>query len=516
MSSSYKVYFSLFVTFLIFGFCSLAGLAGGFDYLENNVLKGRYVKNLNTKLTKVANIYDEYIDNISLELASYVLEPSIKTFVSRSPTDADMVERQNKTFSLFEKLQGLDGIRIVDKNGTDVHYSTFQEDIFLETDDLISFRDYSEETEHISIADIALSDTGNSVQTLNAMLTLKKIYFDSINNRLIFSFPYFDTYQAFRGSAIFYIPAEDFFYKLHSENIVNTSSNLDIINSKNSRLSNEMGGVTGFVLGAPSIGKVLFEEEIIRQWSRSNYNFVPLVHAENKNDTYILLSSKASRYCTIGLITLESDFLLDEREKILLLAIFFISIFLFTFMLVNLKTDDMTVIRSTVSRFELGIFRQYLEKRDSLDWGALKKRFTDQKQDINARIIKELGRRGRKYERDINEMLNICWAEFMAAMSSSAPEAAPQQSAPQETLPQVAPLPVENTKEEANIPPSPVATQSMALQEEQIEELEELDELEDVEELEVLEDLEELEEVEAVEDIEKPVIAPPIENTIAV
>ena len=59
-------------------------------------------------------------------------------------------------------------------------------------------------------------------------------------------------------------------------------------------------------------------------------------------------------------------FAMPDAVKILLLICIFVTLFLVVFLAVNLKQDDMVVIRERIRRLQLGIVSEYLKKKENV------------------------------------------------------------------------------------------------------------------------------------------------------
>ncbi|MBP5575804.1 MAG: hypothetical protein J6X67_03460 [Treponema sp.] len=175
----------------------------------------------------------------------------------------------------------------------------------------------------------------------------------------------------------------------------------------------------------------------------------------------------------------------------------------------------MVIISSRIRKFELSLFRQYLERKDTADWRALEKEFSLRRQDVNAEIISSLGKRGKKHRKEVNLFLDQSWSELMSAMSGGRRMAEVISSYKDENL---EPKPekelysidydhsadkIKEAAPEEKPSHADVAPQSESEGTDEVEELEELDELEEVPEAEAVDDAEEIPEAESVEDVEE-------------
>ncbi|MBR0475219.1 MAG: hypothetical protein IJJ66_00205, partial [Treponema sp.] len=224
------------------------------------------------------------------------------------------------------------------------------------------------------------------------------------------------------------------------------------------------------------------------------------------------------KYFKAGWVCNENVFTFSELERAVILSCLFITLFLIVFTLFNLKHDDMVIISSRIRKFELSLFRQYLERKDSADWRALEKEFSLRRQDVNSEIISSLGKRGKKHRKEVNLFLDQSWSELMSAMSGGRRMAEVISSYKNENL---EPKPEKelysidydhsaDREKEASLEEKPFVEKPSRADEvpqsdaaDEFEELEEVDELEEVPEAEAADDVEEIPEAEAVEEVEE-------------
>ena len=476
MKASHRTALSLLLTIIIFTVIALLAVFGGFRYVEMHYYQPRVVNNITGILDAIGSSYDSYADSLVTAFSNFALDERSRTFFERDVTTTDLESRMQMTGELMEKNPGLEGIRLVESDGVHVHFSTYPGDILTQSDELVAYRDYSELNE-LPIQFIAVADNGEYAGTLEEMSARVGIYLDSARERIVFSLPYFDKYTAHRGSLIFYVEPNEFVRQIIAENIVSLNTRLKIVAKVDDGDSTQNTGNSGFVFGMPNVGRNVLSESILKAWNAKRYGSEPLVQTED-DDILILVTGTNCKYGKIGWICHDSEFTFSDTEKILLLVCLFVTLFLIIFILFNFRHDDSVIIRERVHKFEMALFREYLEHRDTDDWRALEKNVSMRKQDVNAEIVKSLGLTGKKHSKEISEALDRSWNDFMHLVSGG-------YRATLENLVSHGPA---VTKPES---PEP----AVAIESSPVEEVEEIEEVEEVEELEDLDGLETLEEV---------------------
>ena len=500
MSSSHRTALSLLLTILLFSGICAAAFFGGFRYIEMHYYEPRVVENITRTLDSIGSEYDEYTDDLIFSLATYTLSDEAKSFIERDITESDIDEREELTGKLMEKNPSLDGIRLIESDGKHIHYSTFPSDILSKSDELISYRNY-DEIDELPFEFLASTDNGLYPANEQEIATRSSIYCDSIRERIIFSMPYFDRSTAYRGTMIFYTSTDDFLRRIISKNVVQLNTRSKLISNMDEERNTQSAANTGFAFGLPNVGRDKLSGEIQKRWNEKLYGTEQLVQTDS-GEILILVSGTISRYAKMGWICNESEFTFSEMEKILLLLCLFLTIFLIIFMLFNLKHDDSVIIRERIHKFETVLFREYLERRDTEDWKSLEKKVQKRKQDVNAEIIRSLGRTGRKHSREISDALDTSWNEFLHIISGNYKQSLEQLNNPQVHVQQSASLqPVVVQNQIQNVPDDVEELEEIP-DAEPVEELEEISDAEQVEELEEIGDAEPVEELEEVSDAE--------------
>ena len=217
MTSGHKTALSLLITILIFSLMCIFAFAGGFAYIEMHYYEPRIVKNVNQTLDSISVDLDNYVSELKHNFAGYVTDPRAKTFFERESTVTDMQNRQLLTENLMEKNPGLEGIRLVEASNLHIHYSIYPADLMMQTEDYISYLDYNDPT---PFSALSVSDNTSADIDQDSLADSCALFLDDAKDRLIFSYPYYDNYSAYRGTIIFYVNAQDFTRILINKNLI--------------------------------------------------------------------------------------------------------------------------------------------------------------------------------------------------------------------------------------------------------------------------------------------------------
>ena len=457
MSSGPKIALSLLISVLIFAGCVFLSIAGGFKLIEVQFYQPRVIANANDRLSSIEKAYGEYSSNLDKEFRKFLSEKSVKTFIERAPEKEAMNERGKLSALLYQKISGLNGMRLIENDGIHIHFSTFGEDTLTETSSLISYKNY---TDANKIPFTLLEASDGEKQT--------KIYFDSIKNELVFSYPFYDNYTAYRGTFIFYVLGDDFTQYLIDRELVSLNARGTVCSPK------------GFVFNLPITGRELLMKEIEQRWSRKIRNVEQLVQSDTKSENIFIITQGNDRI-KIGEIRTQDAFEFSDIEKLLLLICLFITLYLIIFLLFNIRHDDMVIVCRRLRKFQYELLKEYIDRKDSMDWKTLSKEIAHRKNDVNSEIKKSLGRRGKKHSKEVDELLEDLWTDVMSAMGGN----------------------VSVVRQVVSSNPIAVASTEKSAAADNIEELEELSDADEVEELEEIPDADEVEELEEIPDADE-------------
>ena len=242
-----------------------------------------------------------------------------------------------------------------------------------------------------------------------------RIVFDGEDNRILFAFPFYDPYDVYRGTMIFYVNAQDFNRTLIARNLTTVANTSDLI-------SDSTGAIGGFVFGMPAVGRDDIEREAIARWRDNSPGpdkiaSIPASGSASKESYWILISSNRSRFIKTAGVYRDSIFLMPPAVQILLLACVFITLFLTVFMLFNLRRDDMVVIRDRVKRFQLALINEYFENKENINWADVSKKIAGRKTDVSEAIKDSLGKRAKRHLKETDALIDKSWDEIIGALS---------------------------------------------------------------------------------------------------
>ena len=425
MKSRTKAAVSLLIATIFFAGIFAASSFGLFSNVENKIYEPARLSSIQKKLDAIAGCSNEYISNLLCEFGvkngGFMANPALPSFFLREPSDFVLKDFQ----FLKANVPSLEGIRVVDKDGKRVYFSSFKNDYKIEG----RYRIYSD---YNSLKTRTFRDeldfslvNGFGKNRINNECT---IVFDGNDERLVFSYPFFEKEN--EAVVIFYVNAFEFTSELYKKNLIS-------INEKLTLISSEDGTVGGFVFGMPSVGQSVVAPEILKQWQAKDFSKVKEIvvsqsvaqsfgitvraktEKEEKNSikepknyvSFSLITSKTGQFAKISGLYSSDILIMPLYIKIVLLICAFITACLVILIAFSLKKDDDVVIFNKIKKIQLSLLNNYFEK--DYDRKKIVALIEEQKDFLSAEIKKSLGKRGRKLGKQLDFLLGQSWEDIL-------------------------------------------------------------------------------------------------------
>ena len=536
MTSSQKFSVSLLISVVIFAFFSVITLSGQFDSIEAKFYQPAVRKPIEQKIRELSEQEKQYNQILFERFASFASDDAVLSFTKSVSSDEEVKSRALACAKIFSSSPYLQGIRIVDSNGRKIHYSSFESDKKKQNERSTVYEDYSNFVKNGQEVEFELLDCKNGRKF--------KIFNDFEKKRIIYSLPFIGKDNSGKISqqadVFFYCGTEDFLRFLYSKNKISLSEKdgAEYLFTGNSDCA-------GYIFGLPYSNSELLGNGL--EALRENVRKKVLNLAENRRTelfeqnvgltgTYLLLDktedsseqidSEKKEFSTENaeenkeplstsynfavftkIVDLGEEnfsflcfvydggmFKISLELRILLLSLVFLTLFLTIFLILNLKRDDLSVIKARINRFQKIFAESYENSKEKLPGEELKKR----KNELKEEIKKSLGRRGKKYPAEIDALFENGWAElFETTIFSDFTKNSQFQESVKIDSTELKNVLEEilgsgqlsiNVKNQENAKKRDVQKSS--------------DEVEPVEEAEIVDDVEPVEEVESVDDVE--------------
>ena len=504
MTSGQKIAFSLLIaigTFVVFvlGFQSKL-----FKELETKFYTQSKIEENTRLLNKLSESCDVYISEILNQIENgenaWVKSPAVRSYYVQNPSENLVNERRQLTETLFSKIPALDGIRILDKNGRNVHYSSFDDtDVLKQTGITKVYKNYP---------DVQKDADEIEFDTLEKVFAQDKsqLLFDESRNRLIISMPYYWMDDVYSGQCLFYFNMISIQKALTRRDVLAIGENLTLFSDDNFK--------GGFVLNLPAGEKKTFREPVLKYWkkiTKNNKNAQTpekLLEMEDGSFWLVLSSANDSGIRVSGLYT--SDTFELSKEIILLIYVsIFITILLLVFLIFSFKRDPLLVLKKRIKKIQYGIIKECIDSEDKLEWGQVAKKLKSRRNDFTLEILKSLKVNSKKKKKELEDFLNQNWTEIFSIFDDKAAAQTTKESSTSAELTEASLEEIRRVLEEVlqNTKVNVASVESIALpvktkESDVVDDVEDIEEIEDVEE--VVDDAEEIEDAEeVVDDVEE-------------
>lgn len=525
MTSGQKVAFSTLFSVAFFAAFVFVTKTDFIPEIEKRFYTQAKVQQKETELNDVARGLDSYIQNIFSALQNdktgYLNSAAVSSYLSQNPAESETVERRNITEKLFYDYPALKGIRFIDKNGVNIHFSTYdRQDVLKHVGIKKFYKNYSDIAEEYNELDIKKIFTEKTIPS-------KSLFFDETKNRIILVFPVNWLENVYAGCFLFYFDVKTFTDELLNDGYVKFSENLQILSDENYN--------GGFVIGLPNEETQTFADAIKKSWAGSKKS-TPIVSNKNiesivtqkDGSSWVMMNSKNQKEYKVGFVIPNSYFELSTEIVYLIYFVIFTSLFLVIFLLFSLKRDSVYVLKRKIRKIQYGIIKEYLDNQEKIEWKNVAHQLKARNEEITKEIRKSLGRKSKFKSSEIETILQKSWTEVIDVISSYSPDAlssvsqnasvnnsegtVANSSTSSVTIEQIKQVMEELLKTTTlNVAASSV-TQVVSQKKNQVDKfVEPVEELEDVEEIEELSDevesLDEVEELcdelEEIEDVEE-------------
>ncbi len=496
MTSGQKIAFSLLVAMGLFAVFVLSLNSKLFNELETRFYTQSKIEQNTGQLDRVSEGCDSYITKI-LNLTekgenAWVKNASVRSFYVQNASESDVMTRRRLTEQLFAEIPALSGIRIVDKNGRNLHYSSFDDTDLLKQSGITKiYKNYNDITKDAD--EIPFEQLSKLVSETKSVLL-----FDQSRNRIVLSVPFCWVDGIYSGVSLFYLSINEIEKELNASDIIPIGQNALIISDS------DFSG--GLVLNIPYGEKKSFEEPVKQYWKKHVSAQQPEKLLEMPDGRfYLALSSNRNGKIQVSAVYPSNLFELSKEIRILIYICIFISILLIVFLIFSFFRDPVVTLQKRIKKIQLGLIENYIDGKEKREWSDIARQLRGRKNDLSTEIIRSLHVHSKKRRDELSEYLDKNWDEIFsifetkAGTSSGASGAVGAAGTAELTGTSIAEI--RRMLEEVLQSRSfavPAATASTPVS---VAPAEDVDELEEVEEL--AEDAEELEEPEEIEDVEE-------------
>ncbi len=522
MRQSLRISLALLISVVVFAAFAALAFTGLFDLLQVSFFKPRVLQERRELLTAAAGRVEAY-HRLNLERFGEPLkQPYILSAFSRFGQESreDIFNRGNYFGKLLDEYPALQGVRFLGPDGKSIHFSTLPSDVRSREKEQMRYFPYPEVDKSLPAEALLVPRAGSP-----------RLLIDGQAERFIYSYPVADAQGVYWGTAVFY------FSKNGLADALLSGPRLEI---RQFVLIDRRG----LLLNVAESEKTLIAPVVVKAWSARtapglSLETIAIQGAGGAEEKQILLSLPAGPDGVVGWLVPYSAFELQTLMKVVILASVFLTVFLLTFLLFNLRQDPLLVLSQRVKRFQLEILQEFIEGRREVDWKRWRDELAGGRPELRSRIKKGIGRLPQGKEAEIDGLIDRSWDEIIRIIEARIGqqarervdvgaveeliqkalergriklEAAPAvASLPAASLARPAPAPRRDSLQveeigveevtEAEEVQAPSAEPAKGLEQEAVEELEEAELVEEA--AEVVEEAAEAPQAEAVEELEE-------------
>ena len=312
MSGARRVLITLIISSLTCAVFAAVAHFGLLSVIEDKFYKPMVYSRLEERNDLLSETVGKYIDTQDALFTLFAANPEIRIVNQKEQDEMLVKSRANLASDLLTETPGLEGLRIIGKNGKTIYYSTFPQDFAARKDDEpASYRNYPKND--IPFEDIAASEEDKS-----------RILHDSENNRLIFSYPFYDNEMTFIGTVAFYVDAPSMLRYFIPTDRLSAQSGIYLWGTQKE-------DIHGFVFSVPEGLETVCKNAAVSSWNSSQKIYAFEDPESIGNRAKYLLVSAENKNGFVSTVFKEDILYMPERiRNIIVLAtislIFFISI----------------------------------------------------------------------------------------------------------------------------------------------------------------------------------------------
>jgi len=393
VSTSQKAIFSLIITvllFIVFVFCAFTGL---FDLIETRFYNPSITTHMVSENNRNALVIEGFFKVIQNQL-SEVLKTDVVRRGLMPEQDYEDYLALNKTFSLIKySFDGIQWVRLIDSGGSKLHFSTYSPDIINYTYQVPFYSNYNEPDLPYDL--IAVENGGMPKYTL-----------DGKSGQILFSFPLYDSFDVYCGTALFSLSMDSILDKLFREGRMVPGKAIMLIQDP-----------PGMVFGNLAPGEKLMPNQISSAWETGGLKIARLSSSDS-GVNFILISTKTSQNLFIGSLIKEEAYLFSWNMKVILLACFFLTIYLAIFLLFSLKQEPVSIIQNRLKLLQISLLEQFYELRGDGDWDRWIRELENRREEINTLLKQGIRPVSGDLNEKINTLINKSWDELLSLLGS--------------------------------------------------------------------------------------------------
>jgi len=393
VSTSHKAILSLIITVILFAIFAFFSFAGLFDLIEMRFYNPSITAHTTSENNRNAIIIEEYFRDVQNQLSQAMKTDVVRNSLMPDQNYEDFFALNKAVSLIMNSINGIQWVRFIDSGGIKLHFSTYSPDILNYAYEIPFYRNYNEPDFPYDL--IAVENGGTP-----------KYNFDSKSGRILFSFPLYDSFDIYCGTALFSLSVDSILDRLFNEGRMIPGKAIMLIS-----------GPRGIVFGDLAPGEKITPDQISSVWQTGRLRAARL-SSPDSGAKFVLISTKTSRDLFIGSLIKEESYLFPLNMKLILLACFFLTMYLTIFLLFNLKQEPVTIIQSRLKQLQVSLLEQFYELKNDGDWDRWIREMESRKEEINTLLKQGIRSVSGTNKVKIDALINKSWDELLSLLGS--------------------------------------------------------------------------------------------------
>ena len=393
MTVSSKAALSLLISLLVFSVISIFAFTGLFDKLETQFYNPYITAYFTEENKQNAEIIDQYLIEMEERFARTLTLPEVKRSFLPNNNDTDIETRWNIYTTLIERFNGIEWVRFIDFGGSRLLFSSYAPDVASLRDNYVYYRNYSNQELPFETIAVHHGET-------------PKCIFDGKRERILFSFPFYDSLDNYLGTALFSISIESVLNRLLLEERIRSGYDIMVVPEP-----------AGLVFGISASGEKALPIQVSRVWAEKMGESRDFLY-HIIDSSMVLISTNTSHGFLMGRIVNKEIFLIPFNLKIIILSSLFLTLFLVIFLLFNYKQDPVALVQNRMKILQVSIIEQFYELKIERDWAEWIHELEYRRKEVSIQMKKGIKPVSQKQADDIDVLISKTWDELLAVLGS--------------------------------------------------------------------------------------------------
>jgi hypothetical protein len=366
---------------------------GLFDLVEARFYRPSVIREARRTIEGDAGALQGFLGELRGRFSATLENEAVRRSFLPNQTREDILERSRIYGELMTDLGGLQSVRFIDSGAVRIHFSTDARDILRLGEGRIAYRNYHESPGFIPFERVEAPDQGEA-----------KVTADDRENRFLFSFPFYDSYGAYRGTALFSFAARSLAERFMTEGRIPLGEDVSLLSEP-----------AGVLIGLPRGSRGALTAAVASIWKEGAPALTTL-EASGTDAALVLVSATTDGGFFIGRLMPEALFILPEALKIILLGAFFLTLYLSVFLIFNFRQDPILVIQNRLKRLRRSLVEEYYDLKGDLDWDRWRRELEQRRGEIHAELKRGIRFRPGIVAGDLDFLIDKFWDEFLAVI----------------------------------------------------------------------------------------------------